>query len=88
MPWGLGRTHFSTYCKKISNVAPGEYLTRARIEAAAQLLTLDPESSVTDIAFRCGLQSSRYFSNVFRKQHGQTPSDYRRRHWPGIQGFT
>jgi len=82
---GLGRTHFSTYCKKISNVAPGEYLTRARIDAAARLLTRDAESSVTDIAFRCGFQSSQYFSNVFRKQHGLTPSDYRRRHLAGNQ---
>ncbi|MEI6177106.1 MAG: AraC family transcriptional regulator [Verrucomicrobiota bacterium] len=74
---GLGRTHFSTYCKKISNVAPGEYLTRARIDAAARLLMLHPEASVTDIAFRCGFQSSQYFSNVFRKQHGHSPSYHR-----------
>ncbi len=76
---GLGRTHFSTYCKKIGNVAPGEYLTRTRIAAAARLLMLDPESSVTDIAFRCGFQSSQYFSNVFRKQHGHSPSYHRSR---------
>jgi AraC family L-rhamnose operon regulatory protein RhaS len=80
---GLGRTHFSTYCKKISNAAPGEYLTRARIDAAARLLTLDPESSVTDIAFRCGFQSSQYFSNVFRKQHGHSPSYHRSRQQSG-----
>lgn len=76
---GLGRTHFSSYCKKLSNVAPVEYLARVRIDAAARLLTLHPDSSITDIAFRCGFQSSQYFSNVFRKQHGHSPSDHRRK---------
>jgi AraC-like DNA-binding protein len=74
---GLGRTHFSTYCKKLSNAAPVELLTRTRMEAAASLLRVHPELSITEITFRCGFQSSQYFSNVFRKAHGQSPSEYR-----------
>ena len=77
---GLGRTHFSSYCKKLSNAAPVEYLTRTRMEAATRFLTHHPELSITEIAFRCGFQSSQYFSNVFRKQHGHSPSEYRSRH--------
>jgi len=75
---GLGRTRFSSYCKKLSNVAPQEYLMRTRVEAAARLLTEHPEMRVTDIAFRCGFQSSQYFANVFRKQHGHSPSAHRK----------
>jgi AraC family L-rhamnose operon regulatory protein RhaS len=74
---GLGRTHFSSYCKKISNTAPVDFLTRTRMEAASRFLTHQPELSITDIAFRCGFQSSQYFSNVFRKQHGHSPSKHR-----------
>ena len=77
---GLGRTHFSSYCKKLSNAAPAEYLTRTRMNAATRLLTHHPELSITEIAFRCGFQSSQYFSNVFRKQHGHSPSEHRLLH--------
>ena len=76
---GLGRTHFSSYCKKLSNVSPLEYLTRCRLEAAARRLTSDPEISITEIAFRCGFQSSQYFSQLFRRHHGHSPSDHRKR---------
>ena len=80
---GLRRTHFSNYCRKLSNAAPVEYLTRTRTEVASRLLTLHPELSVTHIAFRCGFQSSQYFSNVFRKQHGHSPSEHRHRQQSG-----
>jgi len=56
----------------------GSYLTRTRMEAASRFLTLQPELSVTEIAFRCGFQSSQYFANVFRRQHGHSPSEHRR----------
>lgn len=75
---GLGRTHFSSCCRKIANVPPVEFLTRCRLETAVRFLESDPELSVTDIAFRCGFQSSQYFARVFREHHGCTPSDHRK----------
>lgn len=74
---GLGRTHFASYCRKLSNAPPMEYLTRLRLEAAARFLSEQPESSVTEIAFRCGFQSSQYFAKVFRSHHGHPPSGHR-----------
>ena len=62
-----------------------DYLTRTRLEAATRLLTLQPELSVTEIAFRCGFQSSQYFSKVFRKQHGHSLSEHRSRHLDGAE---
>jgi AraC-like DNA-binding protein len=44
------------------------------MKAATRLLTHHPELNITEIAFRCGFQSSQYFSNVFRKQHGHSPN--------------
>jgi AraC-like DNA-binding protein len=71
---GLGRTHFSSYCRKLFNVAPIEYLTSLRVESAARLLVESPEVSITETAFRCGFQSSQYFARVFRSRLGLTPS--------------
>lgn len=75
---GLGRTHFSNYCKKITNVAPVEYLTRCRLDEAKRLLADGREPSITGIAFRCGFQSSQYFAKVFRDRFGCTPSEQRK----------
>jgi AraC family L-rhamnose operon regulatory protein RhaS len=75
---GLGRTHFSCYCKKLCNVSPVEHLTRLRLQAATLLLTRHAAMSITEIAFRCGFQSSQYFAKVFRGRSGHSPSDHRK----------
>lgn len=75
---GLGRSQFSTLCRKITNLSPITYLGELRLEGAAALLLDDSRMSVTEIAFRCGFQSSQYFAKVFRGRHGLTPSEHRR----------
>ena len=75
---GLGRTHFAAYCRKLVNIPPVEFLTRRRLDAAAALLLENPELSVTEIAFRCGFQSSQYFARVFRSRIGHSPSGHRK----------
>lgn len=74
---GLGRSQFSTLCRKITNLTPSSYLGQLRVEKAAALLTADLLTSVTEIAFRCGFQSSQYFAKAFRERYGLTPSEYR-----------
>jgi len=73
---GLGRTQFAHYCRKLVNVPPAEYLVRQRLKAAAKRLS-ETESSVTEIAFQCGFQSSQYFAKVFRERLGHSPSEHR-----------
>ena len=74
---GLGRSQFATLCRKITNQTPTAYLSHLRLEYAAALLAGEPRLSVTDIAFRCGYQSSQYFSRAFRYQYSITPSEWR-----------
>ncbi len=74
---GLGRTHFSTYCRKLVNVTPVDYLTRCRLEEASRMLAAHPDMSVTEIAFRCGFQSSQYFARTFRGRYGHSPRQHR-----------
>lgn len=81
---GLGRSQFSTLCHKITNLTPISHINQLRLENASVLLSLTPQMSVTEIAFRCGFQSSQYFSKAFRERYGLTPSQYRksRGEWP------
>lgn len=52
------------------------YFTSLRLEAAAQML-LDQKLTVTEVAYATGYQDVRYFSTLFRRQMGQTPSSFR-----------
>lgn len=57
---------------------PMVYATHLRITLAKEELRRD-NLSITQIAYRSGFSSSQYFSHVFRKFAGVTPSEYRRR---------
>ncbi|WP_158032208.1 AraC family transcriptional regulator [Rhizobium rhizosphaerae] len=74
---GLSRTRFSEYCKKLTNMAPRQYLQHLRLEQASRLLQEPRNASVTEIALSCGFNSSQYFSNAFKKRYGHSPSRYR-----------
>jgi AraC-like DNA-binding protein len=75
---GLGRSRFSTLCRKITNLTPIAYLSQLRLESASSMLLAAPGRSVTEVALHCGFQSSQYFARAFRARHGITPSEYRR----------
>lgn len=59
--------------------APIRYLTRLRIEHAIRLL-LNSTLDVKKVAKQCGFQSSNYFTKVFHKEVGLSPSRYRELH--------
>ena len=53
-----------------------EYVTKKRMEKARQLLRKTDKRS-GEIASEVGYKDPRYFSFVFKKKHGCTPSQYR-----------
>jgi AraC-like DNA-binding protein len=59
-------------------MSPNDYWQRIRVEAARDMLR-KTDLSVTEIAIRCGYSTSQYFSTVFRKYTGTTPTQFRRR---------
>lgn len=54
-----------------------DYLTGLRIENAKKLL-LDPESKVYEVCRQVGYGNQRYFSRLFEKYTGHTPSQYKK----------
>ncbi|MGG6309429.1 response regulator [Paenibacillus macerans] len=56
-----------------------EYVTRKRIEKACELLR-SSDRKISDISELVGYENQRYFSQVFKKSTGQTPSEYREAH--------
>ena len=55
-----------------------EYLTQKRMERAGELLQ-NPTNKIQDVAQSTGYSSQRYFSSVFKKHYGCTPTEYRER---------
>ncbi|MGO8837341.1 MAG: AraC family transcriptional regulator [Limisphaerales bacterium] len=74
---GLGRTHFSHYCHKLTNRTPLDYLAECRIQRAVAMLKQQPAPQITDVAFACGFQSSQYFATVFVRRMGCSPRKFR-----------
>ncbi|WP_336776930.1 response regulator transcription factor [Paenibacillus sp. MMO-58] len=61
-----------------------EYVTRKRMEKACELLR-ESDHKVSDIAELVGYENQRYFSQVFKKFTGQTPSEFRESPMPESQ---
>ncbi len=55
-----------------------EYLTEIRLKKAKELLG-HSELSIKEICVRCGYSDPNYFSRIFKKYEGVTPSEFRER---------
>jgi AraC family L-rhamnose operon regulatory protein RhaS len=73
---GMGKTAFSKYCREITNASPVEFLNRCRLDRAAQMLLERPVSSITEVAFALGFNSSQYFAACFRQRFHTSPRSY------------
>ncbi len=58
-------------------MSPSDYLNRLRIERAKALLLENMFLTVREIAEITGYADQLYFSKVFKKETGMTPSDFR-----------
>ncbi len=72
----LNKSYFSQLFHKEVGVSFGEYLELVRIKNAQRLLR-DPQNSMSSIAERVGFANQNYFTKVFKKATGLTPSQYR-----------
>jgi AraC-like DNA-binding protein/ligand-binding sensor protein len=68
--------YFCKIFKKATGINFTDYLSRARIERAKNLL-LNPNLRVSEIAYETGFQSLTHFNRIFKKILGQSPTQYR-----------
>ena len=74
----LSPNYLSELFKKHTGKTIFEYLTDYRLEKACQLLD-HAEYRVGDVSGMVGIHDGRYFSNMFKKKYGMTPTEYRNR---------
>lgn len=69
----LSRFYFSRLFKEITNKSPSEYLNYVRINKAESMLKYS-HINVTEVALATGFKDINYFSRVFKKYKGISPS--------------
>lgn len=74
----VGKTQLNRKIKAITGYTTTEYILQVRISLAKQLLA-KTDYSIGDVASRVGIDDVAYFSSVFRKMTGMTPTAFRNR---------
>jgi AraC family transcriptional regulator len=74
----VGPRHFERAFHQAVGVPPHSYLLHRRVTAARNLLVSEPRLPIHEIATRVGFSSSSHLASAFRRQTGQTPSEFRR----------
>lgn len=78
---GLSPQHFSKIFKDDIGLNYIEWLTRLRIDVAKRLLS-DGGMSVKEVCYLVGYNDPNYFSRIFRKTEGMSPSAYAKENIP------
>ncbi len=72
----LNPSYFSRYFKKMTQMNFTDYVHQFKIKIAIQLLQ-KPDETVENVAYSLGYSDRAYFSKVFKKYSGKSPSDYK-----------
>jgi len=73
---GVSQNRLIHLFRKQLNMTPVEYINKLRVNRASELLK-DTDMTILSIALHCGFGSLSSFYEIFKKQVGTTPREYR-----------
>ncbi|MDO4562368.1 MAG: AraC family transcriptional regulator [Clostridia bacterium] len=79
----ISTSHFARAFKKAYDVSPIQFLLRVRIQKAQTMLE-QTDKKVGEIALEVGFSAQQRFNDIFRKQIGVSPGEYRSRYKASI----
>jgi AraC family transcriptional regulator len=74
---GLSKFYFNRLFKSAMNMSPSRYQITLRMDEARRLLR-ETKKSVVEVALDVGYANPSHFAQLFRRETGLAPSDYRR----------
>ncbi|MBQ8849346.1 MAG: helix-turn-helix domain-containing protein [Clostridia bacterium] len=75
--YGMSPAHFIRSFKRAYGTTPQSYRISCQLTYAKNLL-FDTELSICAVAEQCGFSDAFYFSRLFKKHMGVTPTEYRK----------
>lgn len=72
------KTYLSTFIKNEYDMNFSGWVASLRIDEAKRIMMKEPEKRLQKVAFECGFSSLAYFSSVFSKSEGISPSAWQR----------
>lgn len=72
------KTYLSTFIKDEYDMNFSSWVASLRIDEAKRIMLKEPEKRLQEVAFECGFSSLAYFSSVFSKSEGISPSAWQR----------
>lgn len=79
----LSTPAFCRYFKKQTNMTFTDFVNNYRINQAKIFLLKD--YSVTEVCFQVGFESLSYFNKLFKQHTGETPSEFKKKHFKPIE---
>lgn len=75
--FGYNYTYLSRMFKQKTGETMSRYILNKKIELAKDMLENKPELKVTEVSDLCGYGDYRYFTRIFKKMVGVSPSEYK-----------
>lgn len=72
----MSRTQLHRKIKQLTNMSITQYVNHIKLEKGKQMLT-HSTLTVSEIAYELGFDDPKYFSKLFKKEQGKTPSAFR-----------
>lgn len=72
------KTYLSTFIKEEYDMNFSGWVASLRVDEAKRIMMKEPEKRLQEVAFECGFSSLAYFSSVFSKSEGISPSAWQR----------
>lgn len=74
----LKKSFFCENFKKLTGLSPISYCIKLKLEFSKSML-MESDMTIRKIALKCGFNDEFYYSRMFRKYFGISPSEYRKR---------
>lgn len=71
---GISRSLLHVKMKSLLNISAGDFIRKKRMSHACSLLK--EGYNVSETSYRCGFSEPNYFSKVFKKEFGVTPTEW------------
>lgn len=74
----LGRTNLYYKIKGVTGLSPNEFITNKRLEKSLEILRLDSDITIAEVAYKSGFNNPSYFNRRFKSLFGITPKEYQK----------